>query len=308
MAYLKLIRAKNLVIVAITQFLLQFLVVGPYHIQSGTEPVLDPFHFSLLVLVTVLIAAGGYVINDIKDIEIDKINKPKTRIIEKQISEEHANWLYWGTTIIGAIISIYMAFWVEKPLWFLLFPIAVFMLWSYSVYFKKSYLVGNIIVSFFAAGVAGIVLFPEVFCLVLTEINQKTIFLIGIFLGYIFFAFSSTMMREIVKDMEDSEGDKAEGASTFPIVEGLKMSKILAGIWGILLAVGLAVFLWILHSQGHNLALIFGIFLVWIPILFAIFKIYNSQTVSDFHEISQVIKVIMLAGLCFLIFIVKVNF
>ncbi len=308
MAYLKLIRAKNLLIVAITQYLLQFLVVYPYHVESGSQPVLDLFHFSLLVLATVLVAVGGYIINDLKDIEIDKINKPETRVIGKKISEINAKWLYWISIAVGSLISIYMAFWVERPLWFLLFPIAVFMLWSYSVYFKKSYLVGNIIVSFFAAGVAGIVLFPEVFSFALTEINQKTVFLIGIFLGYIFFAFSSTMMREIVKDIEDLEGDRAEGAKTFPIVEGVKKSKILAGVWGGILAVGLSFFLWILFNQGHYLPLFFGIFLVLIPILISIFKIYKSQAVSDFHQASQIIKVIMLAGLCFLIFIVKVNF
>ncbi len=308
MAYLQLVRAKNLFIVAITQYLLQFLVVYPYHLESGSQPVLDSFHFSLLVLVTVLVAAGGYIINDLKDIEIDKINKPETRVIGKKISEIKAKWLYWASINSGALISIYMAFWVERPLWFLLFPIAVFMLWSYSVYFKKSYLVGNIIVSFFAAGVAGIVLFPEVFSIAFTEINQKTVFLIGIFLGYIFFAFSSTMMREIVKDIEDLEGDKIEGAKTFPIVEGVKKSKILAGVWGGILVVGLSLFLWILFNQGHNLPLFFGFFLVLIPILISIFKIYKSQVVSDFHQVSQIIKVIMLAGLCFLIFIVKVNF
>ena len=87
MDYLKLIRAKNLVIVAITQYLLQYLVVYPYHAESSTQPVLDLLHFSLLVLVTVLVAAGGYIINDLKDIEIDKINKPNERAIENGISE-----------------------------------------------------------------------------------------------------------------------------------------------------------------------------------------------------------------------------
>jgi len=308
MSYLKLIRAKNLVIVAITQFLLQFLVVYPYHLESGSQPVLDIFHFSLLVFVTVLIAAGGYIINDLKDIEIDKINKPDEQVIGNNISEIQAKRLYWTSILIGIFISIYMAFWVERPLWFLLFPISVFLLWSYSAHFKKSYLVGNIIVSFFAAGVAGIVLFPEVFSFSLKEINQKTIFLIGMFLGYIFFAFSSTMMREIVKDIEDLEGDKSAGAKTFPIVEGIKKSKILASIWGGLLALGLSFFLSVLFKQGHVLQVFFGLFLVLIPILYSIFKIYKSQTVSDFHQLSQIIKAIMLAGLCFLIFIVKVNF
>jgi len=271
MAYLKLIRAKNLVIVAITQLLLQFLVVYPYHAESDSQPVLDTFHFFLLVLATVLIAAGGYVINDLKDIEIDKINKPDEQIIGNSISEKEAKYLYLLSIIIGTFIAVYMSIWVERPLWFLLFPISVFMLWSYSAYFKKSYLVGNIIVSFFAAGVA-------------------------------------TMMREIVKDIEDLEGDKKEGAKTFPIIEGIKKSKFLASIWGGLLAFGLVFFLWVLYDQGHVLPLIFGFLFVLIPILYSIFKLYKSQTINDFGRVSQFLKVIMLAGLCFLIFIVKVNF
>ena len=307
MTFLRLIRVKNLIIVAITQYLLQYLIVSPYHDENGTLPVLDDIHFALLVLVTVLVAAGGYVINDLNDIEIDKLNKPNEMAIGNGVSEKQANWLYWFLTILGTGISIYMAWKVEKPLWFLLFPIAVFLLWSYSAYFKKSFLVGNIIVSFFAAGVAGIVLFPEVFSMALQEINQKTIFLISVFMGYVFFAFSSTMMREIIKDMEDMEGDKEFGAQTFPIVSGIKNAKILVNLWGGILMIGFLFFLGILFQQGHIYPFAFGLFLVLFPLLFVIFKIYKSETVSDFGQISQVLKMIMLAGLVFLVFIVKVN-
>lgn len=306
--FYKLVRGNNLLMVAITQYLLQYLIIVPYHFHRETFPILDYLHFFLLVLTTVLIAAGGYVINDIQDLEIDKINKPDELIIDNHISKKQANIIYWGTVLLGAMIAIYMSWWVERPLWFLLYPISVFLLWSYSVWFKKSFLIGNIIVSFFAAGVAGIVLFPEIFSLYLKEINQETIFLIGIFSGYIFFAFSSTMMREIVKDLEDIQGDRIQGASTLPIVGGVNQAKGIAILWGLLLLTGFFFFLKTLFDQGQLIQGGLGFVLVFLPIVFANYKIYSSQNKMDFHQTSQILKLVMLAGLLFLILIVKVNF
>ena len=107
-SFLKLVRAKNLLMVAITQYLLQYLTITQYHSIRETQPVLDYFHFFLLVLTTVLVAAGGYVINDIKDLEIDKINKPDEMVIGDRISLRQANLIYWGSIFIGGFIAIYM--------------------------------------------------------------------------------------------------------------------------------------------------------------------------------------------------------
>ena len=101
MPFLQLIRFKNLIIVILTQYLLQYLILVPAFKNTGLVPLLDSFHFGILVLSTLIIAAGGYIINDLEDYEIDLLNKPEKVIINKYISATNARKLYWGISIIN---------------------------------------------------------------------------------------------------------------------------------------------------------------------------------------------------------------
>jgi len=307
MIWWKLFRGKNLLIVALTQFLLQFLVVLPYLKSLDKEPVLDELHFSLLVLVTVLIAGAGYVINDYYDIEIDSVNKPNDLIISKLVSESNALKIYGLTVFLGATLSAYLANYVGVSFWFLIYPIAVYLLFEYARFFKKMVVLGNLIVAFFSAGVAGIVLFPEaVLNTDLSDLSFKTGQMLAVFSGYIFFAFCSTMYREVVKDMEDMQGDARFGARTLPVVWGISNSKIFSLIWGFLLAIIFSVLIYILVRKGHFLVSGLGVVGVLIPLFFSFYKLYQAHQTEDFHFISQLIKVIMLGGLVFLIFLVQI--
>lgn len=307
MIWWKLFRGKNLLIVALTQFLLQFLVVLPYLKSLDKEPVLDDLHFSLLVLVTVLIAGAGYVINDYYDIEIDSVNKPNDLIISKLVSESNALKIYGLTVFLGATLSAYLANYVGVSFWFLIYPIAVYLLFEYARFFKKMVVLGNLIVAFFSAGVAGIVLFPEaVLNTDLSDLSFKTGQMLAVFSGYIFFAFCSTMYREVVKDMEDMQGDARFGARTLPVVWGISNSKIFSLIWGFLLAIIFSVLIYILVRKGHFLVSGLGVVGVLIPLFFSFYKLYQAHQTEDFHFISQLIKVIMLGGLVFLIFLVQI--
>lgn len=305
MSLLKLIRWKNLLIVALTQFLLQYLVVAPFHQQYEQLPILDGFHFSLLVLTTALIAAAGYVINDICDQEIDEINKPDEKIVGSQISEKIAYQFYFGLIGIGGLIAIYLAWHVERLDWFLIYPTANFMLWAYAKYFKKELVIGNLIVSVFSAGVAGIVLFPEFFRIDLEDWDYNLLFMISLFSGYLFFAFTSSMMREVVKDLEDMEGDRQFGANTLPVMVGVQKTKIFASIWGILLMVIFLILMGILVYQNRVVSALIGLVLVLLPLSYSIFQLYLAKAKKDYHAISQLLKFVMLGGLIFLILLVQ---
>jgi len=161
MKFLQLIRFPNLIIVVLTQYLLQYLILIPAFQKANLPPLLDHFHFFILVLSTLIIAAGGYIINDIEDQEIDLLNKPEKVIVGKYISFQNAKILYWGITILGLLISIYLAIYVDNLPLVLIYPFAVFLLYIYSKSLKKSVLWGNIIVSIFCGFVAGIILFAE---------------------------------------------------------------------------------------------------------------------------------------------------
>ena len=303
MAFLKLIRFPNLVIVILTQYLLQYLILVPALQEASLSPILDSFHFSILVLSTVFIAAGGYIINDLEDYEIDLLNKPDRVIINKNISAVNANRIYWGITLGGFIISLYLAFYVNYVSLVFIYPIAVLLLYLYSKSLKKSVLWGNIIVSIFCAFVAGIVLFAERenVIVLLENPSKENIPVVFIFGFYLLFAFFSTMFREIIKDIEDVDGDKEIGCRTLPIVMGIATAKWVAIFFGIIF-LGILIY-WIYHwmELGWNAGIIYMIIGIIIPTIYSIFKLKFASTKKEFHQLSQVAKYIMLSGILYLL-------
>lgn len=305
MWFLQFLRLPNLIIVALTQYLLYFLLLRPYFETYQIPLSLDAFHFFLLVLTTILIAASGYVINDILDYKIDQFNKPEKVFINNQISISRAWQLYYFIIGLGGVISIYLAIHVNQFPLFFIYPIAVFLLWAYSKYFKKGVLIGNIIVSVFCAFVAGIVLFAErkAFFL-LNEQNEEIGFRVGLlFGGYLLFAFLSTMFREIIKDIEDIEGDRKMNCRTLPIISGIKVSKIIAFSFGIILFILIIFFnLW-LFENNEFFGLLYSILGIVFPLGFAFWKLKSAESQKQFHQLSQLSKFIMLSGLILLIII-----
>lgn len=303
--FLRLVRFPNLVIVAITQYLLQYQVILSAFEAAQLPALLTGFHFFLFVCSTVIIAAGGYIINDIVDYPIDFINKPKKLIINRHISMSTARKSYYVWTMLGFLISLYLAFYVDNLLLVLIYPTAVALLWLYSHYFKKQVLIGNIVVSLFCAFVAGVVLFAERATffdlqIVAPSIAQRVTVLL---LGYSSFAFLSTLFREIVKDIEDMEGDRQQGCQTLPIVFGLNISKIVAGFVGFLFFIFVLFLMQWLWPKQYIVAVLFGGVAIFLPLIFSLVLLVRAKESKQFRLISQVAKWMMLAGLLLLLFL-----
>ncbi len=303
----QLFRPINLLIVAITQYLLQYLVLIPALSEVGLNPLLDNFHFFLLVSTTVLIATGGYVVNDIIDYKTDLVNKPEKVVVNNKLSKNTALLIYGIICIIGAIIAYYLAIYVNNRSLFFIYPVAVILLYLYSGWFKKMPLSGNIIVAIFCAGVAGIVLFAEreTYSQLHSGRPALTANITEIFVGYIVFAFLSTLLREVVKDMEDVEGDKLSGLRTFPIVFGINKSKSLSSIISYLIFIGLLYSSYWLAVNSKFIALAFLIVGIFVPLTYLLNIIKKSKSKVDYSRLSKLTKAIMLSGLVLLILIWK---
>jgi len=303
LSWLRLIRWPNLLIVVLTQCLLYEFILRAAFNKVNFTPLLDPFHFALLSFTTVLIAAGGYIINDIIDYPTDLINKPNQVIVHRMISLPTVWNLYYASILIGAVIAIYLANHVGNLGLFLIFPIAVFLLYQYSQSWKQQVLIGNIVVGIFSAFVAGIVFFAERETLynmlaVAPESANQTL---NVCWFYLFFAFTSTMFREIVKDMEDVLGDQASGCQTLPVVYGIKTAKNWAGLFGILLIASVFTWAYIRFKEQAFIEVGFLIIGIIIPAKIALLLLGKAQEKSEFKSLSRLAKFIMLGGILYLI-------
>ncbi len=283
------LRLQNILIVILTQYLLRFLIVKE-HIENLN---LGKFDFFILVLLTAIIAIGGNIINDIYDYSIDKINKPEKTFINQLITEKNAWKLYHFTNILAIFGSIYFFFFTHWKTGALYFSLTPFLLWLYSWRLKKTILFGNLVVATICALVPIMVIHAEF-------PNEDKGYMIAEFFikFYAVFAFLSTLYREIIKDIEDKEGDKLYYSLTLPIVFGQRIAKIVALFIGLILLTLIAkiLFYW---RREIDFKLIYGILLIFLPICFSIFQLLKAKEKRDFHRISQTVKLIMLFGLLF---------
>lgn len=291
MKYLKLIRYQNLLLLAFMQLIFRY---GFLKLQSFLS--LNDWQYGLLVLATVLIAAAGYVINDILDQETDYDNDKV--IVGKYISEKAAYNLYFILNITGVGIGYYLASVIQKPSFAGAFIIISATLYMYATSLKQMLLIGNIIVALllaFSVIIIGLFdLLPATY-----EGNQKAMGgLFSILIDYAIFAFIINLIREIVKDMEDVEGDKNAGMSTLPIAVGLNKASKIAAVLGIISTV---VLLWYINENlmpsKLYYAAIYGLLFVVAPIIFFVVKIWNAKEKEEFHLLSNVLKWIIFFGI-----------
>lgn len=302
MIWLRLIRFPNLLIVAITQFFLYHFILVP-HQSVDHSLALDYSHMGLLVLSTMLIAATGYVVNDIVDVPIDIVNKPDTIIVGRLVSIR-SSWVYfWVLAAVGFGISLYLGWHINDIKMVGLFPLAVLVLVLYSYYFKRMSLIGNIIVSIFCMFVAGIVLFAERHflhdvSLLNIDISQAIQLAFG---SYMVFAFLSTMYREIVKDIEDVEGDRELGYQTLPISIGQSRSKVVAIFFCLTLLILMALFLVNLANDRFYASALLG--LIGFILLCSVFMLTKARLPSQVHLVSTMIKGAMALGIVLIPFL-----
>jgi len=264
---------------------------------------LSPIHFFLLVLSTLFITAGGNVINDVFDFNIDLVNKGEKQVLKSSSALNAAKKIYVAIIIIGAIISLYVAYDIENLKLFFIYPAAVLLLFLYSYKLKHVPLIGNMIVSTFIALVIYILVFAERVGVAELANNHENLYLKFFFLiyGFMWFAFLTNMMREIVKDVEDLEGDREHNSKTLPIVIGLKWAKIMALLFNLLLVICLI----FLNMKNDPDASFYKSAYEWILLLFAIAflkLIWQANLKEEFYRISQSLKIYMILGLLYVLF------
>ncbi|HOW41341.1 MAG TPA: geranylgeranylglycerol-phosphate geranylgeranyltransferase [Bacteroidales bacterium] len=312
-AFFNLIRWQNLLIVVLTMILIRYALLEPVlgkltvtlNEGSGAEvPVtlqFSLFNFILLVLATVFITAGGYVINDYFDIRTDLINKGSV-IVGTRIERRQAMMLHNIFNIAGVALGFYISWRSGYFLAGMLFLVVSGLLYFYSASYKRQFLLGNIVVAVLTGMVPLLVGFYEWPALYryysVNAVNPPDFDFIFYWIGgFAFFAFLTTLTREIIKDIEDFEGDVAYGRNTLPIVLGIKTAKIIASFLN-LITIALLYIIWHLFLYD-NYTLVYISAVLALPLFLVIFIVFRSTDRKRMHSASRLMKIVMLGGILY---------
>ena len=312
-SFFRLIRWQNLVIVILTMLLMRYAVLSSLLgkievliIQGNVSaavmglkfPLID---FILLVAATVFIAAGGYVINDYFDIKTDVINRGEV-IVGSKISQQKAMMLHNILNLIGIALGFFISWRSGYTLLGAMFLMVSGLLYFYSASYKRQFLIGNIIVAFLTAMVPMLVAiyeWPAVYRFyTINAVETPDLSFIFYWIGgFAVFAFLTTLTREIIKDIEDYEGDAAFGRNTVPIVLGILTSKIIV-IALIVIIIALLYFVWYLFLFDKYTLIYITVFIA-IPLIFVIAIMLRSINSRQFKKASMLMKIIMLTGILY---------
>ena len=309
----KLVRFPNLVIIAATQYSMRYLVMEPLLPSETFTLQFGDLQFFLLVLSTIFIAAAGYIINDYFDTQADLINKPARVVVGVRISRRVAMILHAILNIIGVGIGVYLAFYIKLPALAFVFVIATGLLWFYSTNYKRQFLVGNLSVAFLTGLVPLMVVLFEIPLLnreygqVMLRNEASFNYIIAWVGGFSFFAFLTTLIREVIKDAEDFEGDRAYGMKTVPIVLGTRWTKVV-----VVVLIGLTVFMliylllkYILFSvvpADYFSLIYFSLFLI-LPFIGLTIQMIIAKDKRGYGRASTLIKLVMLTGILYSILV-----
>jgi 4-hydroxybenzoate polyprenyltransferase len=257
--------------------------------------------FSLLVVATVMLTIGGYLINDYFDLRIDAVNKPERNPVGTRIKSRSVIMAHIIVNGIAILIGLYLAYRLRSVYFGLIFPFVSMLLWLYSARYKRMLVWGNLIVALLTALVIFMVWYfeflhlrlrPFDFSQVVLELKatNRYFFVFGLF------AFLLSLIREIIKDMEDISGDKEYGCRTIPIVMGVKRSNYLVTCLITMTIVFLAFGQWSFFNRGWMVVFWYFLIVIQFPLFYMLFNLYRAKFREDYHFLSNLCKIIMFAG------------
>lgn len=270
--FIRLIRIQNLLIIVLTQYLAAIFIIDT--VSVFTIPLF------LISLSTVILAAAGYIINDYYDVKIDYINKPDRVIVGKVLKRRVV--LFWHSAL--NFIAIAIGFYLHWKIGLIHFA-AAFMLWLYSNQLKRLPFIGNLIVALLTGLSISILAF---------YFNERQLVLHI----YALFAFAISLIREIVKDMEDWKGDANFGCKTLPIIWGIRKTKVFLYILIVLFYI--LIFYMTQFLQNDILYYYFSGLTFFL--IYFIHRLRLADTMKHYRFLSTFCKVIMLSGILSMVF------
>ena len=314
--YLNIGRPINLLIIVLTMYMVRYFLIKPYFDLNQIELVRSGWQFAILVISVIFVAAYGYYINDITDVESDKINKKSRPLAEHPELMESATQISFTLLIIGLFLGLIA--WVLAGNWMLIMIhlFAAASLYFYANHLQATALVGNFSAALLCATLPIIVLIFDLPGIIEEFYQSKDVYLLhsgektynekfySLVLNHTLilsaFIFLVNLNREIIKDIEDITGDRQVGLRTLPIRYGVRLSAQISASVSILI---LFVFAWYLvniiyplFSTNQFLILSAIAFIaVFLPVVQSIYYTFANK----FKSSSKTLKIAMLGALIF---------
>ena len=311
---IRLVRPNNLLFLVILLGVMEKWVAEPILAQYQLPPQLSWWVLLLLIAGVVLIAAGGNVINDYFDVKIDAINKPDELVVTSSVSKQEAMRFFQVLTGLGIACGVAAAVVLHSMLLGALFVVVPGILWFYSSSYKRMLVVGNLIIAFLSGLTPLVITWANAAAMERTygPDHFGTLYVVGeLYMwmgGFALFAFLCTWMREIVKDIQDQQGDRELECHTFPIVLGDTWTKVIVTALlfitcGLMSYVNFAV-LPVAFSWGNFVSRFY--LLLMVAMLCELWLLWAAKLPSDYRNAQVLLKFIMFMGTMYAFCVTKI--
>lgn len=301
-AFFRLIRITNLLIIALGLSLFYYLILVPVHhniLQSGLLP-FTTLEFVLFVLSVVCIAAAGNIINDYFDFELDKEFKPLRPLASGAFSLDFAMYAQAAFAFAGLGLGFYLGWQADNYKIGYVYIGCLLLLYVYSSVLKKVPLVGNLVVAALSAFVFLLLMIFEANFLHLLHFDYGS-YAFDVLMWQVYFysgfAFLTSLVRELVKDIEDVEGDSAHGITTLPVQFGNTVGKAVATLVWLVQIVAAGFFVKLFWEGGKTNSSLYLAVLIMVPGLAGLVLLWRAKQAKDYSRLSWVLKIIMLLGI-----------
>jgi len=222
-----------------------------------------------------LVAAGANAINDAFDIDIDRINRPDRPLPRGALTVHDARKMWLVVSLTAIVINLFLN---AAALLTVIFSIVL--LYVYSAWLKRTVLIGNVVIglmtgmAFIYGGLA------------VGSIERALVPAV--------FAFLINLTRELVKDIEDREGDQRAHAKTLPIQYGVVPTLLLATA-SLLVLVGITIAASVFHM--YNSLFFFIVLIADCLMGLSILLMWRDHSPRSMGDVSTILKIIMIIGL-----------
>jgi 4-hydroxybenzoate polyprenyltransferase len=265
------VRGYNIPIIALAQYLSAIFILAPN--KRALDVLLD-FNLFIIVLVSSLTIASGYIINNFYDSKKDIINKPNKSKLDRLVSQKTKLYVYFTVNFIVFLLSFFVSFRAV-----LFFSTYIFLIWFYSHKLKKMLIIGNLTASFLAV-------LPFFAILLYYKNLYPQIF------AHATFLFLLLLIREMIKDLENIKGDMANDYQTIPVVYGEDFSKKSISLLTVLTIIPIY-YLIEIFEVGY-MDIYFYVSLIFL--IFFLLKLWKSNSKPDYLLLHNILKLLVVSG------------